>query len=138
MKPFNIRVYGVLVHDEKLLIVNEPFLGERIFKFPGGGLEFGEGTRDCLKRELKEELNLDIEIGEHIYTQDYFLQSALDPREQIIMIYYKVSAKDIRNLKISDEEVKAFVWKELEELSESDVSLPADKMVVQMLLEGGV
>lgn len=136
MKPFNIRVYGVLVHNEKLLIVNEPFLGEKIFKFPGGGLEFGEGTRDCLIREFKEELNLDIITGNHIYTQDYFLQSALDPKEQIVMIYYRVETEDISTLKINDSPLNAVIWKELDELTEEDVSLPADKRVVRMLLDG--
>lgn len=134
MKPFNIRVYGLLIYDEKLLILNEPFMGERIFKFPGGGMEFGEGTRECLKREFKEELNLEIETGTHIYTQDYFLQSALNPEEQIVMIYYYVKALNIDRLKISDGVIKSISWKRLDDLSDADVSLPADKKVVNMLL----
>ena len=40
MKPFNVRVYALLEHKGKVLVIHEPFQGELIYKFPGGGLEF--------------------------------------------------------------------------------------------------
>ena len=53
---FTIRVYGILVNQEKqVLVSDEKIRGEYYTKFPGGGMEFGEGTRDCLKREFMEE-----------------------------------------------------------------------------------
>ena len=86
---FNIRVYGILINENNQLLVSDEYIrGEYYTKFPGGGLEFGEGTRDCLKREFKEEMDLDVEIGEHIYTTDYFQMSAFNPEHQIISIYY--------------------------------------------------
>lgn len=72
MPLFNVRVYGILLDNEKRLLVSDEFIrGAYITKLPGGGLEFGEGTRDCLKREFKEETGLDVTIGEHIYTTDF-------------------------------------------------------------------
>ena len=62
MKSLNVRVYGILIHENKLLVSDEYIKGMKITKLPGGGLEHGEGTIDCLKREFKEELNLDVEI----------------------------------------------------------------------------
>ena len=57
MSRFNIRVYGILINDNKQVLVADEYIrGGMYTKFPGGGLEFGEGTRDCLKRELKEEV----------------------------------------------------------------------------------
>jgi len=41
-------------------------------KFPGGGLQFGEGTIDCIKREFREELGCEIGVLKHFYTTDYF------------------------------------------------------------------
>lgn len=134
MTPFNVRIYGLLVHENRLLIIREPFAGMIIDKFPGGGLEFGEGTRDCLKREFKEELNLEIEVLEHIYTQDFFLASRFDEKEQILMIYYKVTAKDIAQLEILDPDIQALIWKDLNEVTTKDLSLPTDKLVLEMVV----
>lgn len=134
MTPFNVRIYGLLVHENRLLIIREPFAGMIIDKFPGGGLEFGEGTRDCLKREFKEELNLEIEVLEHIYTQDFFLASRFDEKEQILMIYYKVTAKDIAQLEILDSDIQALIWKDLNEVTTKNLSLPTDKLVLEMVL----
>src|SRR6186997_1206770 len=90
---FNIRVYGILINDKKQVLVADEFIrGNYYTKFPGGGLEFGEGTRECLKREFKEEMDLNVEIGDHIYTTDYFQISAFKPDQQIISIYYAAKA----------------------------------------------
>lgn len=133
-KPFNVRVYGLLIHDHKILIIREPFAGEVIDKFPGGGLEYGEGLIDCLKREFKEELNLEIEIESHFYTQDFFLKSRFDESEQILMIYYKVKTEKIAELEILDPDIQALIWVNLDEISTDDLTLPTDKLVVEMLL----
>ncbi len=63
---FNIRVYGLLFNDQgDILVSDEERFGNRFTKFPGGGLEFGEGLSDCLKREFIEELNQNIEVINH-------------------------------------------------------------------------
>ena len=73
MSHFNIRVYGILINDHKKVLVSDEYIrGNYYTKFPGGGLEFGEGTRDCLVREFKEEMDLAVEVGEHLYTTDFF------------------------------------------------------------------
>ena len=90
---FNIRVYGIMINEQnQLLVADEYIRGGYYTKFPGGGLEFGEGTRDCLKREFKEEMDLEVEVGDHIYTTDYFQLSAFNPSHQIISIYYFAKA----------------------------------------------
>ena len=91
MALFNVRVYGVLLDEEKRLLVSDEFIrGQYITKLPGGGLEIGEGTRDCLQREFKEETGLDVKVGEHLYTTDFFQISAFNQKDQIISIYYHV------------------------------------------------
>lgn len=133
-KPFNVRVYGLLIYENKILIIKEPFAGEIIYKFPGGGLEYGEGLIDCLKREFMEELKLEIEIENHFYTQDFFLKSRFDESEQIIMIYYKIKVKDISQLEVIDADIQELLWKDLSGLSSDDLTLFTDKLVVEMLL----
>jgi ADP-ribose pyrophosphatase YjhB (NUDIX family) len=90
-RRFNIRVYGLWIQDGMLLINEELVMGRKIIKLPGGGLQWGEGTEDCLKREWVEELGIDIEVGAHFYTTHFFQASAFD-NSQVISIYYLVSA----------------------------------------------
>src|SRR5687768_5937786 len=92
MFRFNVRVYGILINEKKqVLVCDELIKGKKYTKFPGGGLEHGEGTRDCLVREFMEEMNLKVEVLEHIYTIDYYQQSAFFPDHQIISIFYRVN-----------------------------------------------
>ena len=90
---FNVRVYGILINEKKQILVSDEYIrGNYYTKFPGGGLEIGEGTRDCLKREFREEMDLEVEIGEHLYTTDFYQVSAFNPAHQIISIYYSANA----------------------------------------------
>ena len=149
---FNIRVYGVLINEKKQVLVNDEFIrGKYYTKFPGGGLELGEGTRDCLKREFKEEMNLDVQIEDHIYTTDYFQMSAFNPEHQIISIYYFVKALepitaplrdkefdfDEDQMKIYNEmnEIETFRFIEWNNFSKESVTLPIDKIVASMIKE---
>ena len=151
MTQFNIRVYGILINDQNQVLVSDELIrGNYYTKFPGGGLEFGEGTRDCLVREFKEELNLDIKVREHLYTTDYFQMSAFHPYHQIISIYYKVSAlheltvplakEPFERIQMSfqnpEDELVCFRFIDWDSLSEDSVSLPIDKIVVKMLKQG--
>ncbi len=71
-----IRVYGILFDEHKRILVSDEFIrGDYFTKFPGGGLEIGEGTRDCVRREFKEETGLDVIVDEHVYTTDSSVRS---------------------------------------------------------------
>src|SRR3954464_1381101 len=103
MALFNVRVYGILMDSNKRLLVSDEFIrGSYFTKFPGGGLEYGEGTRDCLKREFLEEMDLAVEVGEHLYTTDFFQRSAFHPDHQIISIYYFVRPLEDITVRLSD------------------------------------
>jgi 8-oxo-dGTP pyrophosphatase MutT (NUDIX family) len=53
-----VRVYGILLNERKEVLVSDELIrGNYFTKFPGGGLEFGEGTRACLQREFQEEMH---------------------------------------------------------------------------------
>jgi len=129
---FNVRVYGILIYKNNLLINEELISGKKILKFPGGGLELGEGIIDCLKREWKEELNLSIIKTEHFYTTDFFQPSAFDD-SQVISIYYKIGVAEIPDMIVNNEPNERASWKPLAKISEHDFTLPIDKIVAKML-----
>jgi len=137
MQRFNIRVYGICINERKeILLSDESYRNLNFPKFPGGGLEFGEGMIDCLKREFQEEFDLEIEVGELFYLTDFFQVSAFSENDQVISVYYLVQA----NLHALDELTKDqslkenLHWVNLSQLSEECVTLPIDKIVARKLI----
>lgn len=150
MHNFNIRVYGILMNDKNQVLVSDEYIrGNYYTKFPGGGLEFGEGTRDCLKREFMEEMNLNVSVEEHLYTTDFFQMSAFNPQHQIISIYYAAKALEPIKVPLRDkvfdfDEQQLAIYKEKNEIetfrfinwndfSGESVTLPIDKIVADLV-----
>lgn len=142
MSYFNVRVYGLLINaDNQLLISDEQSGGRTFSKFPGGGLEYGEGLIDALKREFMEECEAEIEVLSHFYTTDFFEKSSFND-SQILSIYYLV--REMGPLKMTyktrvfdfdPDTLQSFRWVGLGELKEDDVTFKTDKTVVNMLLD---
>ena len=147
---FNLRVYGILLGKNKEVLVSDEFIrGNQYTKFPGGGLEFGEGTRDCLVREFMEEMQLAVKVTDHLYTTDFFQMSAFNPEHQIISIYYAVEALEeirvpLRTRMFDFDEAQMEVYHKTgetetfrfiprEQFSEESVSLPIDKVVAGLI-----
>ncbi|ULQ53746.1 NUDIX hydrolase [Flavihumibacter fluvii] len=146
----SVRVYGILINSQQqVLVSDEKIRGEFFTKFPGGGLEFGEGTRDCLAREFMEEMNLKVSVGDHIYTTDFFQMSAFNKAHQILSIYYFAHALeeitvplrktpfdfDEQQLKLYETtgEIETFRFIDWENFGEHQVSLPIDKVVASLI-----
>lgn len=135
-------MYGILIQKNALLVSDEYIKGNKITKLPGGGLEFGEGTRECLTREFKEELDLDVEVTDHFYTTDFYVSSSFDTTSQVISIYYMVTPKSPMSFKISTsahnyenkEGAQSLRWIKLSDLKETDFTLIIDRKVGEMLL----
>jgi ADP-ribose pyrophosphatase YjhB (NUDIX family) len=133
--PFNVRVYGILICEGHILLSDETIKGFSFTKLPGGGLEFGEGTADCLKREFKEETGFDVRVTKHFYTTDFFQVSAFNDRHQVISVYYEVEVDGLKKLRpiIPLENDQIFRWQSLTKISESDFTFPIDKKLVPHL-----
>jgi 8-oxo-dGTP diphosphatase len=140
---FNIRAYGFLIDEGKILVTDEFRLGILMTKFPGGGLKYGEGLIDCLKREFREELQTEIEIVSHYYTTDFFQATDLLPFEsQLINIYYLVKTEKPWSFKTTEKKydfpeladgAQCFRWMKIAELTEDDFTFPVDKLMVEKI-----
>jgi 8-oxo-dGTP diphosphatase len=150
---FNIRVYGILINENKEVLVSDEFIkGNYYTKFCGGGLEFGEGTINCLKREFKEEMDLEVEVIAHHYTTDFFQKSVFNPKHQIISIYYLVKALeeikvplrsapfqfDAAQMEIYqiNQQVESFRFVKWEDFSADCMTLSIDKIAARLLKQG--
>lgn len=139
MKRFNIRVYGICIHEGTEILVSDEHYQDRSFsKFPGGGLEFGEGLIDCLKREFQEEFNLEIEVGELFYLTEFFQLSAFSDDDQVISVYYHISVPReqldlVLGLNNGREKLR---WVPLTHFSPDLLAFPIDKLVAKKILHG--
>lgn len=138
-----LRVYGLLIHAGHVLVSDELIRGQRITKFPGGGLEFGEGLKDCLIREIREEIGVVALDPVHFYTTDFFQQSSFHSTPmQVVSVYYTFWVADPAAIPVievpftgitgpGDQEV--FRWLRIEGGREEDLTLPIDRVVWGLL-----
>jgi ADP-ribose pyrophosphatase YjhB (NUDIX family) len=147
---FTIRVYGILINELRQVLVSDEYIrGDFYTKFPGGGLELGEGTRDCLEREFMEEMNLKVAVGEHMYTTDIYQRSAFNNAHQIVAIYYLVKALEPITVPLRDKpfhfdaaqlevynstnQIETFRFVDWDNFSPDAVTLPLDKIAVDIV-----
>ena len=142
IERFNIRVYGLLIDDNRVLVCDEERFDKRFTKFPGGALEFGEGMRDALVREWREETGTKIEVTEHVYTTDFFQPSIFDKRDQLISVYFKVKLLEPFKAMMSETkhdyiegnpESISWRWLRLDDEAPAALTFPVDKLVAAML-----
>ncbi len=144
---FNIRVY-ILLFDEsktKVLLSDEIIGGKYFTKFPGGGLEYGEGILDCLHREAMEELGQEVEVVRHFYTTEFFQISQFIPGDQIVSVYYEcclpknTDGRRLPSFRVTNkkfnfverkERAESFRWQTLKKLKIKEMSFPIDQEVV--------
>ncbi len=141
--PFVVRVYGIYIHPEHGILVSDEYVfGRQVTKFPGGGLEFGEGTVDCIVREMKEETGFSFRVLSHFYTTDFFVPSAFNSELQVISIYYRIEPEGPFKLPTNNnpfdfpeqkEGAQAFRFISLERINQQDFTLVIDQRVGELL-----
>ncbi len=142
MEKFNLRVYGLLINDLGQILVSDEFRHNHAFtKFPGGGMEFGEGFKQTLSREFKEELNIEIEVGDLFYFNENYQVSAFNPKHQLISFYYFVDYPNWKDIEANKhkfplvEDGEKYRWVNLKNLEIGEFTFPIDKIVAERLLK---
>ena len=134
IKHFNIRVYAVIMKDNRYVLLSDEYMMDmKMTKFPGGGLNFGEGPADGVRREAMEEFKQEIEIIRHYYTTDFFQRSMFFNDHQVISIYwlvrfikpikFKISTRpfDFNEMKNGNQ---SFRWGDIRKLMPEDLTFP--------------
>jgi ADP-ribose pyrophosphatase YjhB (NUDIX family) len=140
---FNVRTYFILYNDlGEILLSDELIAGKKYTKFPGGGVELGEGIEDAIRREAIEELGQEVEIIQHLYTTGFFVESAFKPNDQIISVYYQVQLLDTPRFRTTTKkfdfhtdshQTESFRWAHLGSIHPNELSFPSDKYLLKML-----
>lgn len=139
-KQFNLRVYGIILNEEgEVLLSTESRKGLRFTKFPGGGLQWGEGLLDCLQREMVEELGTQMEVVELFYLTEHFQESAFSKEEQLISVYYTLNLPSDASIPEGMESLDPeepdnhFYWHKVKEIAIEELSFPIDREVIRRL-----
>ncbi|MDX9749586.1 MAG: NUDIX domain-containing protein [Flavobacteriales bacterium] len=138
---FTIRAYGLLLHEGAVLVSDEHVQGRAITKFPGGALEYGEGLRDCLVREVREEVGVEALDVRHFHTTEVFQRSAFhtDP-VQVVAVYFTFRTARPEAIPVVRAPFgggpgadQVFRWLPLAGTPEDAFSLPLDRAVWRLL-----
>ncbi len=101
MKEIRVRVAGVLENNNEILMIAHEKKGRKYWLLPGGGVDYGETFQEALKREFKEEANLDIEVKHLLFISESI---APDSSRHIVNIFFEVEHKN-GEIKLGEEDV---------------------------------
>ncbi|SEG09638.1 NUDIX domain-containing protein [Algoriphagus boritolerans] len=114
------RVNGILIEDNKLLMVKHQMGNGRIlWSVPGGGMNYGSTAKDNLKREYLEETSLEIEVGKYLFVHEY-LKPPLHAMEhffEVKRINGNVKLGKDPELTGTNQILLEIAWKSLEEIN---------------------
>jgi len=125
---------GIIRKDDKILIAQRKTKARRAraledkWEFPGGKIEKNESPEECLERELREELNIDVKVGE-LFTENVYSY----PNLEVDILAFNVDYINGSLKLTSHSQVK---WVKLSELSGYDFA-EADRPIVKKLMELG-
>ena len=143
IKHFNIRVYTIIIKDNRYVLLSDEYMMDmKMTKFPGGGLNFGEGPADAIRREAIEEFNQEIDLIRHYYTTDFFQRSMFFRDHQLISMYWLAHFTEPIKFRISTKpfdfreminENQSFRWGDISKMIPEDLTFPIDRIVLVML-----
>lgn len=129
MKSLEV-VAAVIQHQDKILCALKgehkyPYLSNK-YEFPGGKVEAEETLEQALIREIKEELNLDIEVTKYLLTVEHAY-----PNFNIELATFMCMTKTIEELALSEhQDVQWCTMDELEQLDWAAADIPIVKYLL--------
>jgi 8-oxo-dGTP diphosphatase len=127
--PHSVHVCAAVIRKNgKILLCSRPY-GKHLggmWEFPGGKVDAGESDGECLCREIKEELSLDIFVADQIYRINYKY-----PEKEVDIRFYRSFAYDGKQ-KIIAMDNQQYKWVEISELMQMDI-IPADAPFCEFL-----
>lgn len=118
MTKFYVATKGIVLNQQNQILIIQRAKGgrhENMWEFPGGMVEYEELPEESLAREIKEEVNLDIDILRYLYSWKW-----IENNEQVVGISYLCRCKDESTLKLSFEHSN-YKWVNIDEILESEL-----------------
>lgn len=149
---FNVRVYMLVVRTlssgkQQVLVSYERLPMGAVMKFPGGGLEWGEGVAACVRREALEELGQPIALGPLVHVSQQTHVSSFDANHQIIAVHHEATLKgpvafeddgeleDVRGKRVPMMHQR-LGWRDIESLAAEEFHFASDREAWRAWREG--
>ena len=131
---FRPGAYAVVLHKGQVLVVSTRTSGKLFF--PGGGIELGERVEDALRREVKEETGIEIEVQRLLhFEEDLFYYDPLDEASHSLLLFFLCAAKTLTlaaDTRIEDKEAECPRWVDLASLNPDDFQPVAQHLVSRL------
>lgn len=103
-------VKGIISRGEEVLLLKQDLGGDLLWTIPGGRMNFGETPEETLRREIREEVRLDIDIREFLQTYSFFFKGG--EKQVIAMVYHCVSPEGTVNIEDSpiEDRIEDYGW----------------------------
>ena len=102
-------VGGLIVNYEGKILLVKSYKWFDTYTLPGGHIELGETMVEAVKREVKEETGLDVEVKEMLLTQEAIFASEFYKRKHFIFIDFLCRSKD-QQVKLDQQELQDYIW----------------------------
>jgi len=106
VEGYVVRPTGILIEDDKILLVKQDVTETRHWSLPGGALEFGETLEQCLVREIKEETGLEVIVNELLYVCDRFYNESHVVHMTFLVERIGGRIRNGQELKMEEERIK--------------------------------
>ena len=99
-----VRVAGILIEDDRILLIEHTKNNRKYWLVPGGGVDWGESAAEALIREFKEETSLDIEVEKFLFISETI---APDKQKHVINLYFKIKKSENSSniMKLGEEKI---------------------------------
>jgi 8-oxo-dGTP diphosphatase len=128
-----VLVAAAIVVEEGRVLVTQRKAGTHLagaWEFPGGKVEAGEDPREALRRELREELGIEVRVGEIVDVTFH----RYDEADKAVLLLFFEAAREAASPEPRAIEVAALRWAAAAELAPADFP-PADVTVLRKVRE---
>ena len=126
-------VLGIVKRDNKILVSRgyDEVKNETFYRCLGGGIEFLETSKDALRREFREELKVDIMVGNFLgISENIFTYNGKNAHELILFYEVQIEDKDYKEKYhiIDDTNETDAVWVDIDKFKNKELKLYPDEM----------
>lgn len=126
-------VLGIIRKDNKILVSEgyDKVKNQYFYRSLGGGIEFQENSKDALKREFKEELNIDIEVGNFLgIAENIFVFNGKKAHEIVLFYEANIKAEDYKEkYEIIDEDDSYAIWVDVDKFVSKELILYPEQVL---------